>query len=275
MLKLSTFKHSSMTNAYHVSSHASFLNLLTNHGAADLGISATLLTDYQAAIEREQEAVKRAVASDKTPAIRLADETRDRLFRFIRNTLSNMENSPDAATAAAFATIKTKVLDLYPAGIVHEADNVQTAHVRGFIVDINEYLEPSLRDAIGISTALSLLADANETFQQRYLERIDELAAAPAAYTKECRTQVDALYRRIVTSLEYRAARTDATDETERTYCTRAQAFIGIANELIARIWQAIRQGRSLAASGTDARPDATDPTPGADPLPSLPGSPA
>lgn len=261
MYKFNTFKFGSMTNAYHISTHHSLSELLTTYGDTQLGIAEALLTKYRGKMKELQNKVKQSTSSSNTELLRAADTERDQLFRYIRNVLSNLENSPTPALSETFPLVKAQILDIYPASLINEADNVQTALIRGFVEDIHRYLQEHLA-AYGITDALTKLGESNDRFQQLYLQRVVEQSNNDSGLTLKLRGEVDELFLQMEVILEYWANQ-EATDENAANV-TKAQEFIKVSNELSVRIWQSIKLGKTLSDQGekpaTD-NPSANKPT--------------
>ena len=249
MEKVKAFGFSKLSNAYHISMHSSVYNLVRDFGAGSLGIADTLLTQYQTAIGAEQDLVNRAQGSDKTVVIRQCDTQRCSLYRYIYNVLSNMSNSPVEAIQTASATAQSKILSRYTLGMVSEADQKKTALMRGFVQDVDQFLADSI-EPLALASSLEALTTANEAFQTAYLSRIEEQAADTVS-TSQLRLSCEECYARVVATVNYHAALTDATDADTVALRTQSLAFIDALNTLHKRIRQSIKAGVTLSAEAS------------------------
>ncbi len=239
----------SMNNAYFVSFHQSIAALLENNGIDSLGIQDSVFNAYKADIAKLNDAVLRTMGSDKTAIIADYDTQRDKLFRYVRNVLINTKFSSDPEIAALYETALTKILKVYPSKIATESNQEESAHIAGFIIDVDKFFHNQLVK-LGIDGALKALETANNNFQKTFLERSDELASIEDGATIKYRAAVEESFALISVTMNYFASRTDSTDEVIMARCNSCSYCIGIINQFTSEVKQSIKLGKALSKNG-------------------------
>ena len=256
MKKITSFYQRRLNNAYHVNFHSNVLAMIEQYGEDSIGLSTSILNQYKAEIGKETDAVKRSTAMAETPLIREQDEIRDNLFRYVRNVLVNLQYSPDAQLKELYATAKAKILTLYPASIAQESDNEESAHLRGFILDVRTLFKDKLT-AMGIDNALKSLETANDRLQELYVTRAAAIAANSAEATSAFRAAVEETYAKIVSRIVYTAQLTELTDESSTMMRQTCEKFIDAMNQLIARTLQSATGSKNGASADDKETGDA------------------
>lgn len=248
MKKVSQFSLNRFNNAYHVNFHSNVMAIIEQFGEDSIGLSTSAFNRYKSDIAAETDTVKRSQASPETPKIREADEKRDQFFRYVRNVLANLQFAPDAETRALYDDAKAKILNLYPSTLVNESINEESAHLRGFIMDVRNTFKTKL-EVLGISAALNALEKANNDLQELYVTRAQNIAANGSDLTTRCRAAVDDDYQGIITMVEYSAmVMGQLSDESSQMIAKTCNTFIETLNQLITRTWTSIKMGNA----GTD-----------------------
>ncbi len=245
MVKVNNFSFSKLTNVYHVSMNSSVFNMIEAMGASKLGLSEATVNAYKLAIDQEQDLVNRTTGSDKTGVINQYDAERSNLLRYVLNVLSNAKFSNDKTLAEAVQTIDSKILAKYGLNIVREATQKKTALIRGFVLDVEQFLH-SYIGKLGIEKALSDLTTVNEAYQTTYLSRVSEQSAS-SKNSKEFRMRTEALYDKVVACVNFYASLDNAVDEDSMQRHSASLEFIQSLNMLQKRIRQSIKAGIALS----------------------------
>ena len=239
MKKVTNFAMVRFNNAYHVNFHSNVIAMIEQYGEDSIGISTSMIKSYKESIALETDAVKRSMSASETKALREADAKRDNGFRYVRNILNNLQYSTNPTDQVLYEMAKEKILNIYPSTIPDESDNEESAHIRGFILDVRNYFKNDL-EKLGISAALTALEDANDKLQEQYITRAENKASVGNEFTKKCRNAVDEAYQMIIVRIEYTGQLTELTDESSVMVRQTCERFIDALNALIARTWQSI-----------------------------------
>lgn len=185
-----------LTNAYHVSFLSNVRAGIDKYGAEDLGLNPTLYENFCSFLDTEQDIVNRARASAYTRQLAELDLTRDNYFRRIFYKLKNAENDSmnKDITPELIATINAHFLSQYPLSITKEANQVETAKIRGFIKDLQQFLSSSF-EVLQITNDIEILEASNDNYEEIYMARIRE--KSESAVTSECRANTEAAYMQI------------------------------------------------------------------------------
>ena len=170
---------SRLSNAYHVSFLSNVKSDIEKYGATSLQIDSNLFDNFVEALENEQDIVNRSRASVFTKKLAEHDKTRDNYFRRIYYKLKNAENDSmnEAITSEIVYTINTHILNQYPLSVVNEPNQVETAKIRGFIKDLQQYLSEHFT-LLEISNDIDILEKANDDYEDAYVSRIREKSSA-------------------------------------------------------------------------------------------------
>lgn len=225
-------------------------------GAENLGIPASTFAEFENTLAMLSDAVNATQGSDKTSVINDYDKLRDRYFRNVRNVLANLKYSTDPELAALYETAHAKILKVYPASIANEPGQQETAHIAGFVLDVEKFFHSYL-SKLGIASALSALTKANEDYQKTYLERSDELAQIEEGATARYRAKLSELYAQMEVNVNYYNALEGAADEDSLARHNACLAFTQVLNEYIDELWQSVKQSRALSKGNTpNAKPN-------------------
>ena len=235
---IETIAFTRLTNAYHVSFLSNVKADIDKYGAAVLGLDATLYDSFCEHLETEQDIVNRARASAFTRQLAEHDQTRDNYFRRIYYKLKSAENDSmnEAITPELVATINAHFLSQYPLTVVNEANQVETAKIRGFIKDLRQFLSESFT-VLQITEDIEILETANDSYEDVYMARIRE--KSENVVSTECRANTEAAYMQISYTLAATANMSSNDAET--------QVKIGMCGNVIDEINVLIRDFKSKA----------------------------
>ena len=193
---IETIAFTRLSNAYHVSFLSNVRAGIDKYGAEALGLDANLYGSFCSFLETEQDIVNRARASTFTRQLAEHDQTRDNYFRRIYYKLKNAENDSmnEAITPEIIATINAHFLTQYPLSVTTEANQVETAKIRGFIKDLRQFLSQNFA-VLQISEDIEILETANDKYEEIYMARIRE--KSESVVTAECRANTEAAYMQI------------------------------------------------------------------------------
>ena len=187
---------SRLRNAHHVGFHSKVLSEIDNQGSDVLGLDSELYARYKSAINIMQDIVNRNRASAQTVRMIHLDSERDNLFRKCIFLLKATTcGSPTALiTADVIASLKTKIIDIYPASIADGGNQEETAKIRGFIKDMQSGFGGML-ETLGIQSAITELKTVNDEYEEAFMERIRQQSAA--TNSSEARSACDDAFMQI------------------------------------------------------------------------------
>ena len=249
MKKVTTFSLSRLNAAYHVNFMNNTAAIVEQYGEDSLGLTTKLFAKFKDDINAEQDAVSKSTASAETQKIKEQDALMNRYFRYVRNMLVNTQYGNTQELQDIYTRAKAAILCIYPGSIVNESWNEKSAHVRGFVLDVRNILKADLTK-LGISDALNALEQALNKLQELYVTRTSNQAAYGTEVSSKCRAAVDEDYQQIVCRIEYTAQLTELTDESSVMIRQTCETFIETLNQLIARTWQSINQGKAQKKTG-------------------------
>ena len=182
-----------LSNPYHVSFLSYVKAGIDKYGAENMGISEVLYGKFTEQLEAEQDIVNRARSSQYTQPLSRYDQTRDNYFRRIFYKLKNAENDSEnsAITPELVATIQEYFLKQYPLSITTEANQKETAKLRGLIKDLRQFI-PEHLSTLEIANDIAILEEANDNYEKTYVLRASEIASS--ADTSECRQASEQIY---------------------------------------------------------------------------------
>ena len=193
---IETIAFTRLSNAYHVSFLSNVRAGIEKYGAEALGLDPNLYGSFCSFLETEQDIVNRARASIFTKQLAEQDQTRDNYFRRIYYKLKNAENDSmnEAITPEIIATINANFLSQYPLSVTTDANQVETAKIRGFIKDLRQFLSQNFT-VLQISEDVEILETANDKYEEIYMNRIRE--KSESVVSAECRANTEAAYMQI------------------------------------------------------------------------------
>jgi ElaB/YqjD/DUF883 family membrane-anchored ribosome-binding protein len=168
--------------------------LITKHGAEALKIEA-LFSAFLPLYGAEDEALKKVVKSALTAEIQEKDKRRDHLFRGMVDANKSALNHfrPEVQKAATRLKI---VLDTY-GNVVEKPLSEETSALYNLLQDIrNKYAQDAA--TVGLTEWVEELDAVNEAFGQLLDDRYEETSTRCDLVLKQCRHEVDEVYRAIV-----------------------------------------------------------------------------
>ena len=218
-----------LRNAEHVAFFNNVVVELSKFDATDLGLTAEKITQFKTAVNAEQDIVLKAQGSMYTADMQALDEERDRLYRLIRLKLqAAILASADSEVHSFATTIDKYILTKYGLDVPTAPYQEESALIRGFILDVKNYLPEDVITAVGISRELVALGAANDNFAEQYNERVTEKSGSTTEFTRKARAATEELFHLIGLHLEYKANTEPSTDAG-----VACDGLVAVINELI------------------------------------------
>lgn len=181
---------------------------------------------------------------------------RDRLLSMLFFLVANALASSKAATKAAAQRLDV-VLRPYK-GIQNQADDAETALIRGLLGDLRKEENTEAVTALNLEPTLASLEVTNNAFDQAKNKRAEENSTGETETTVEVRKKTDSMYQDICT-LVYASALM-ATGDEDREFCV---SIINEMNRVIANYKTSYKQ--SLAQKEARKKKEEGDTTGGSD----------
>lgn len=229
------------SNALHVGFHQHILVIfetLLSDVLAKLHISVDLLNSYKKSIDQESELNRKSFASTLTITMDEEEAERDRLLSMLFFLVANALASAKAATKAAAQRLDV-VLRPYK-GIQNQADDAETALIRGLLGDLRKEENTEAVTALNLEPTLTSLETANNAFDQAKNRRAEENSTGETETTVEVRKKTDGMYQDICT-LVYASALM-ATEEGDKELCV---SIINEMNRVIANYKTSYKQSQA------------------------------
>ena len=229
------------SNALHVGFHQHILVIfetLLSDVLAKLHISVDLLNSYKKSIDQESELNRKSFASTLTITMDEEEAERDRLLSMLFFLVANALASSKAATKAAAQRLDV-VLRPYK-GIQNQADDAETALIRGLLGDLRKEENTEAVTALNLEPTLTSLETTNNAFDQAKNKRAEENAMDEGEKTVEVRKKTDSMYQDICT-LVYASALM-ATEEGDKELCV---SIINEMNRVIANYKTSYKQSQA------------------------------
>ncbi len=224
-----------------------FKVLVDKQGGTALGIETGVLSALTADVQAFHDVVNRTVGSEITAQLTQADAQRDRLYKFVRNVLLNSKNAASADIASLWDLIDAKLLSVYEAGIVDDANSQESAKLTGFVTDVRRYLTAEQISALGIATELDELLTWNSKYDALFVARAEEKATTEQGLTQTLRTRLIETYRLIGNTAAYFASLAPSADEALNQRAAQCTQFIRVANALIVEFRTRIAIGQAVS----------------------------
>ena len=233
MQSISTLPFAQLKNAEHVAFFNNVAIEIEKKTAESLGLTVSQMQAYRTAIDAEQDIVNRSMASTYTAEMEAMDAERDRLYRLVRLKLQAcLLANAGSAQAKLAESVEKNLINKYGNDIVGMAYQEETALLRGFILDVTNFFDEDQIQTLGITSELTDLQTANDSFADLYNERAVERSYSTAEMTKKLRAATEELYRLLALHLEFKAN----TDSSE----------IGVAcGESLAVVNQIVKDART------------------------------
>lgn len=253
-------------NAEHFQFHANVLTFATSALAVELKIE-TLQKTYADLFKREDDLYMQTRAYEETQAMNEKDRERDDLFIYIKQVVAAMLYSPVPEKKIAAQKIEFQMRPYKDAASKPAAEN--TAQVTNCLQVLESDANTAYITALGLTDVLPLLKQANNEFNELYVNRSDvKLGRVSNDNLKSVRSQTDEAYRAMVKAINALWL----VNETITHDAAQAAKLGGLIDNINALIVQ-FSETLSRRKAGTKPnipvdptpKPD-TDPTPKPDP---------
>lgn len=186
-------------NAEHFQFHANVLTFATSALAVELKIE-TLQKTYADLFKREDDLYMQTRAYEETQAMNEKDRERDDLFIYIKQVVAAMLYSPVPEKKIAAQKIEFQMRPYKDAASKPAAEN--TAQVTNCLQVLESDANTAYITALGLTDVLPLLKQANNEFNELYVNRSDvKLGRVSNDNLKSVRSQTDEAYRAMVKAI--------------------------------------------------------------------------
>lgn len=212
-----------------------------------LGIDDDTYARFTRALNTEQDIVNRSRGSAFTKELDANDRKRECYFRRIFYKLKNAENDSEnpAMTAELISKIQVHLLSQYGLSLCQEANQKETAKIRGFITDIRKFIPTNLDD-LEIANDLTVLETANDNYEKAYMARVAEKAALPSSSSLREATESAYLTISYVVATNANSTSAEQADVLKAKLCER---LINEVNVLVKDF-----KGKAYASSSSAAQ---------------------
>ncbi|WP_293713091.1 DUF6261 family protein [uncultured Parabacteroides sp.] len=247
-------------NAEHFQFHANVLTFATPALATELKIESLQKT-YADLFKREDDLYLQTRAYEETQAMNEKDRERDDLFIYVKQTVAAMLYSPVTEKKTAAQKIEFQMRPYKDAASKPAAEN--TAQVTNCLQVLESEANQAYITALGLTDVLPLLKQANNEFNELYVNRSDvKLGRVSNDSLKTIRTQVDDAYRATIKAVNALWL----VNETITHDTAQATKLAGLIDNINALI---VQFSETLSRRKAGTKPDIpVDPTPKPDPTP-------
>ena len=247
-------------NAEHFQFHANVLTFATSALAVELKIE-TLQKTYADLFKREDDLYMQARAYEETQAMNEKDRERDDLFIYIKQVVAAMLYSPVPEKKIAAQKIEFQMRPYKDAASKPVAEN--TAQVTNCLQVLESDANTAYITALGLTDVLPLLKQANNEFNELYVNRSDvKLGRVSNDNLKSVRSQTDEAYRAMVKAINALWL----VNETITHDAAQAAKLGGLIDNVNALI---VQFSETLSRRKAGTKPNIpVDPTPKPDPDP-------
>lgn len=247
-------------NAEHFQFHANVLTFATSALAVELKIE-TLQKTYADLFKREDDLYMQTRAYEETQAMNEKDRERDDLFIYIKQVVAAMLYSPVPEKKIAAQKIEFQMRPYKDAASKPAAEN--TAQVTNCLQVLESDANTAYITALGLTDVLPLLKQANNEFNELYVNRSDvKLGRVSNDNLKSVRSQTDEAYRAMVKAINALWL----VNETITHDAAQAAKLGGLIDNINALI---VQFSETLSRRKAGTKPNIpVDPTPKPDPAP-------
>lgn len=247
-------------NAEHFQFHANVLTFATSALAVELKIE-TLQKTYADLFKREDDLYMQTRAYEETQAMNEKDRERDDLFIYIKQVVAAMLYSPVPEKKIAAQKIEFQMRPYKDAASKPAAEN--TAQVTNCLQVLESDANTAYITALGLTDVLPLLKQANNEFNELYVNRSDvKLGRVSNDNLKSVRSQTDEAYRAMVKAINALWL----VNETITHDAAQAAKLGGLIDNINALI---VQFSETLSRRKAGTKPNIpVDPTPKPDPDP-------
>lgn len=196
MKEIVTVKLSNARNAEHFQFHSNVLTFATVALAIELKIEGLQKT-YADLFHREDQLYKQCRAYEETQQMNEKDRSRDDLFIHIKQMVATMLYSPVAEQKTAARKLDFILRPYKNAASKPATEN--TAQIANVVQELESEAYKEYVACLGLTDVVSLLKQANDEFNEVYINRSDaKLVRVSNDTMKEIRKQVDDAYRAMI-----------------------------------------------------------------------------
>ena len=250
---------SRLSNAAHVAFMSNIKSEIYKLDLESSGIDEKLYNEFKEALKKEQDCVNRARASMFTQRMKEADEKRDNCLRRLHYRLRLVQCEPDQPLVTPFVIdiINQQILAQYPLSICNARAQDETAKIRGLIYDLKAKIG-ALLETLQLDKEIKALEDANDEFEDFYLERVAERSAS--VETSAYRSATEDLYQKICLNICFLANMKPATD-LDMLHNDVCKDLVSTFNQLIKEFRQKIglTPDPSLESEGSEMLNDSEE----------------
>lgn len=246
---------SRLSNAAHVAFMSNIKSEIYKLDLESSGIDEKLYNEFKEALKKEQDCVNRARASMFTQRMKDADEKRDNCLRRLHYRLRLVQCEPGQplVTPLVIDLINQQILAQYPLSICNARAQDETAKIRGLIYDLKAKIG-ALLETLQLDKEIKALEDANDEFEDFYLERVAERSAS--VETSAFRSATEDLYQKICINICFLANSNPATD-LDMFHNDVCKDLVSTFNQLI----KEFRQKMATTGESTNGDADDLDPS--------------
>ena len=232
MFSLNTFSVARLNNAEACAFYNNVQRVINDLDPDNFPMPADLQSQYGTKLQKLIDQVYNSSASAYTAAMQTADKKRCSIYRRIRLKLQTVLYTESGdATYAYRDVIEADLLGKYGSDVPQMALQEKTAILKGFVYDVQNTLSTAGMQAVGVSSDVTALDDANEAFVNAYNSRTSERAEAEQGLTLSLRNDLLSIFKQTAYLALYYANSTLTTDAAKTSEC---QKFINYANQLLA-----------------------------------------
>lgn len=150
-------------------------------------------TKFQQLLSQLDDAVLQVRKEKLTQDLAEIDKKRDQVLRFLLSSISLNFNSPEPTiqtAAKALENFRIRYLDT-----VKKANIAETTEIKWLLIDAEKTDYAPHFTTLGLTATLALLKALNESYSQKWTDRIEKQAADSLWSVKVLRSQLDELYQ--------------------------------------------------------------------------------
>ena len=232
MFSINSFAVNRLNNAEFVGFFLNLNHAIDQAGAERIGLDEGVMANFSDLLTKLGEQVRASSASQYTALMEQANSKRVQIFKRIIYKLKAVEVAEEHSDLLACkAQVETYLLGAYSLSVAKLPMQELTTVINGFCYDLRDKLSEDDLDAMGVTSDVSRLEQANAAFIEAYSNRVDERASIGNALTQTLRQQMYDLYLNICFTTQYLA---NSLAETNATKAKACQPFIEVVNEYLA-----------------------------------------
>ena len=257
MYSINTFAVNRLNNAEFVGFFLNLNKAIDNVGAENIGLDESLMSIFGDLLTKLGEQVRASTASQYTQVMDQANSKRIQIFKRIVYKLKAVEVAEEHSDLLSCkAQVETYLLGAYGLSVTKLPLHELTTVINGFCYDLRDKLSEDDLDALGVTSDVSRLEQANQAFIQAYNSRADERASVGGALTQTLRQQMYDLYLNICYTTQYLANSQATANATKAKAC---QPFIEVVNEYLLDAKRRYNQRINALHAGKDGSEEGDD----------------